>query len=279
MRQPKFVLWFVFLLVFSGRALAQSVRWDPPGGQLGFNQVSQLTLTFDGCEPELDRIKLPQVDGLVFGQPSQSSSTQIVNFKMSQQFSLVFPVRPAKRATIIIPAFDVPTDKGALHVATATFTVGDATVGSSGLALDDIAGVKITLPKDTLWAGEVVPVTYTLSVVKRYFHSLASQVDWQPAPFVIEEWTKPEGSETTLRGEQRVVATQTTRGYFKSPGNYTLKPASQLANLVVGTSGFGFFTSPTVEQRLLSTAPVELTVQPLPPAPVGFSGVVGRFAL
>ena len=280
MRQPKFVLFPVLLLVLSVRVFAQAVRWDPPGGQLGFNQVSQLTLTFEGCEPELDQFKLPRVDGLVFGQPSQSSSTQIVNFKMSRQFSLVFPIRPATRSPITIPAFDVPTDKGALRVAAANFTVGDATVGSSGLALDDIAAARFTLPKDTLWAGEVVPVSYTLTVVRRYFHSLAGGVEWQPAPFVIEEWSKPEQSpDVMLRGERRLVATQNTRGYFKSAGNFTLKPASQVANLVVGSSGFGFFTTPTVEQRALTTEPLALTVKPLPPAPAGFSGAVGQFAL
>ena len=60
--------------------LAQSVRWDPPGGQLGFNQVSEVSLTFTDCEPELDKLRLPAVDGLVFGQPSQSTSMSIVNF-------------------------------------------------------------------------------------------------------------------------------------------------------------------------------------------------------
>lgn len=269
----------IFALLLTATGFAQSVRWDPPGGQLGFNQVSDLSLTFTDCEPDLDKLKLPGVDGLVFGQPSQSSSMSIVNFSSTKTFALVFPIRPTKRAPVQIPAFDVATDKGVLHVASARFSVGDATVGSSGLALDDISAARITLGKDTLWAGEVVPVTYTLSVVKRYFHSLASAVDWQPAPLVIEEWTKPEPSETMQKGERRLVATQTTRAYAKQPGVYTLKPANQLANLVVGSSGFGFFTTPTVEQRALSTEPVELTVRPLPPAPAGFTGVVGQFSL
>ena len=279
MRQTKYILFLAVFLALAGRSLAQSVRWDPPGGQLGFNQVSQLTLTFDGCEPDLDQLKVPRTDGLTFGQPSQNSSMSIVNFKTTRTFSLIFPVRPDKRAPITIPAFDVATDKGAMHVNAASFTVGDATVGSSGLALDDISSAKFTLPKDTLWAGEVVPVTYSLSVVKRYFHSLASAVDWQPAPFVIEEWSKPEPSEITLRGERRIVATQQTRGYFKTAGSYTLKPASQLANLVVGSSGFGFFTTPTVEQRMLNTEPLSVSVRPLPNAPAGFSGAIGQFAL
>jgi tetratricopeptide (TPR) repeat protein len=266
-------------LFFATTALAQSVRWDPPGGQLGFNQVSELALVFEDCEPEVDQLKLPQVDGLTFGQPSTSSETSMINFKVTRRYSLVFPVRPTKRAGINIPAFDVPTDKGTLRVKPATYSVGDATVGGTGLALSDVASANLDTPRNAVWAGEVFPVTFSLSVVKRYFHSLASAIDWQPAPAVVEEWSKPEPSEALERGERRIVATQNTRGYIKQPGNYTLKPAAQNANLIVGTTGFGLFSTPAVEQRTLTTAPLTVSVKPLPAPPPGFSGAVGQFAL
>jgi hypothetical protein len=261
------------------RATAQSVSWDPPAGQLGYNQVSQLSLIFENCEPDLDQMKLPAVDGLTFGRPSTSSETNIINFKITRRFSLVYPVRPTKRSAIQVPEFSVPTDKGAVTVRAASYTVGDATVGGTGLALDDISNAKITVPKNSYWAGEVIPVTYTLSVVRRYFHSLASTVEWPAAPLVAEEWTKPEPSETVVQGERRLVATQTTQAYVKQPGNFTLKPATQMVNLVVGQTGFGLFSSPTVEQRILTTDPLEINIEPLPPAPAGFSGVVGQFSL
>ena len=279
MRQSKIILILLLLLVFSERAFAQAVRWEPPGGQLAYNQVSELALVFEDCEPEIDKLRLPKVDGLTFGQPSQSSETSMVNFKMSRRYSLVFPVRPGKRTPINLPEFEVATDKGPLRVKAATYTVGDATVGSTGLALDDISSAKITLPKNTFWAGEVFPVTYTLSVVKRYFHSLASAVEWPASPLVLEDWTKPEGNEITQRGERRVIITQTTRASAKPAGNFSLKPATQMANLVVGQTGFGLFSSPAVEQRILTTEPLAISVRPLPPAPAGFSGTVGEFAL
>jgi len=260
-------------------ALAQTVSWDPPGGQLGFNQVSQLTLVFEACEPDLTQLKLPTVDGLTFGRPSQSSETSMINFKVTRRFSLVFPVRPTKRTTITVPEFTVPTDQGSLHVRAAAYTVGDATVGGTGLALDDISSAKLDVPKNTFWAGEVIPVTYTLSVVKRYFHSLASTVEWPSVPLVAGEWTKPEPSETLERGERRIVVTQTTQAYAKQPGSFTLKPASQQVNLVVGRTGFGLFSSPAVEQQILSSEPLEVNIQPLPSAPTGFSGAVGQFSL
>jgi len=277
MRQKKYFLLPLLGLLFFGSALAQSVRWDPPGGQLGFNQVSQLSLVFDDCEPDGDPA-IPTVDGLQFGRPSQSSQTSIVNFKVSRTFSYVFPVRPAKRANLTIPAFEIRTDKGMMKVPAASFTVGDATVGSSGLSVDDIASARLAVPRTSVWAGEVFPVTYTLEVVRRYFHSLGSNLDWAGAPVIAEDWSKPDPGEVLLRGERRVVSTQDTRAYVKQPGIYTLKPATQMVNLMVGSTGFGLFTQPNVEQRQLESNALELTVKALPPAPLDFGGAVGEFA-
>jgi len=272
----------ILILVGTATAFAQIVRWEPPGGQLGYNQVSDLALVFENCEPELDKLKLPPVavDGLSFvGQPSQNSETSMVNGTITHRYSLVFPARPTKRTPITIPEFTVQTDKGALQVKAASYTVGDATVGGTGLALSDIASAKLILPKNTFWAGEVFPVTCTLSVVERYFHTLGSVVDWPAAPLIAEDWSKPEASKTMQRGERRIVITQNTRAYAKQAGNFTLKPATQIANLVVGQTGFGLFSSPSVEQRALTTEPVEISILALPSAPPGFSGVVGEFSL
>lgn len=283
MRQPKPIFPpFFFALVLALTAAtglrAQSVRWNPPAGQLGFNQVSELALEFEDCEPNAG-LQLPEVDGLVFGRPSQRSETNMVNFSVTRRFVLVFPVRPTKRSAIQIPAFQVATDKGMLRVAVANYTVGDATVGNSGLAINDISSASLTVPKTSFWAGEVFPVTYNLSVIKRYFHSPATLVDWQAAPLIMEEWSKPEPTETMIRGERRIVATQSTRAYAKQAGTYAFKPAQQLVNLVVGASGFGLFSTPTVEQRALTTEPLELTIRALPTAPHDFSGMVGQFTL
>jgi len=255
---------------------AQTVRWEPPGGQLGFNQVSDLALVFENCEPDGDP-RLPAVDGLQYGRPSQSSEMNMVNLTVTRRFSLVYPVRPAKRSTISIPAFEVKTDKGTLTVKAATFTVGDATVGASGLSVNDVASAKLGVAKESFWAGEVFPVSYNLNIVRRYYHSIATNADWPAAPLVIEDWSKPELNEILLRGERYVALQQSTRAYAKQPGRYTLKPSSQMVNLMVGTSGFGLFAQPTVEQRAIESNQLDLTVKPLPPAPPAFSGAVGEF--
>ena len=275
---------FTSLLFFSlgaHAAYAQTVRWDPPGGQLGFNQTSDLSLVFANCEPE-ENAKLPTVRGLTFlGRPSVSSSTN-ASFgfgtnSITKTYTLTFQVRAETRSPITIPAFDIRTDKGALPVKSVKFTVGDATLGNSGLAVDDIVTLKVTTPRDTFWAGEVFPVSYTLNIVRRYLHSPGSNVEWTPAPLVTEDWSKLELSETLIRGERYAILSQTTRAYAKSPGEYSIKPASQLLNFNISSSGFAFLPMQQVEQRKLESNPLALTIKPLPAAPADFSGAVGDF--
>ncbi len=257
-------------------AFAQTVHWDPPSGQLGFNQVSQISLVFENCEPD-GAPALPQVEGLIFGRPSQSSQTSIVNFTMTRTFSLVYPVRPSKKITLSIPAFEVKTDKGAIRVSPANFTVGDASVGNTGLSVDDVASAKLSVAKTAFWAGEVFPVTYTLSIIRRNFYQLAPNIEWPASPLIAEEWSKNDLSEATVGGEHRVLSVQNTRAYSKQAGTFTLSPVSQMANLVVGSTGFGIFSQPNVEQRQLETNPLTVTIKPLPTPPPDFSGAVGDF--
>ncbi|HKB56579.1 MAG TPA: BatD family protein, partial [Lacunisphaera sp.] len=268
--------WMLLMLASVMHALAQSVHWEPPGGQLGFNQVSQLSLVFENCDPEGEPA-LPRIDGLALGQPSQSTETSMVNFHTTTRFSIIYPVRPTKRAGTSIPAFDIKTDKGTIRVAAANYTVGDATVGNTGLAVDDIASARLAAPRGSFWAGEVFPITFSLNIVKRYLHSVDPRLDWQPAPLVVEDWSKPDPSETMIRGERRWVVSQSTNGHVNRPGSYTIKPVTQTINVIVGTTGFSFLSQNAVEQRLLESNPLELTIKPLPPAPADFSGAVGEF--
>ena len=78
-------------------------------------------------------------------------------------------------------------------------------------------------------------------------------------------------------GEHRVMITQNTRGYAKQAGIITLKPATQIVNLVVGQTGFpDFFSSPSVEQRALTTEPVDISIRALLFCPARFQRHRGR---
>lgn len=274
--------WLLLLLVPLG-ARAQQVRWEPPGGSLALRQTSQLSLIFENCEPT-DAFTLPSVPHLTIGQPSrgEQSSFSVVNRQATRTKTVYFtyPVRPDSRTPIHIPSFTVQTDKGAVQVPAADFTVGDATVGNSSVPLDSAANSRVTVGGGQLWAGEVVPVTYVLSVANRYPASYASGPEWDPTPLVIEEWSKPEPGTALVNGETRNTVTYRTRGYVRTPGTYTLEPMAQLVNLRVPGSGFSIFQAFQAEQYTITSNAPQLVVRPLPsPAARGFNGAVGDFRL
>ena len=277
---------FLPLLALLAASLpAQSIRWEPGSGTLALNQLSELSLIFDQCEPKGDVVTLPAVPGLTFNQPpnrSQQTSVNVVNFKAttSKTITLTYRVRPSNRGPVTIPAFQIDTDKGRQTVSSATFEIGDATVGQSSLSLESIVQSRFTLPPGQVWTGEVFPLTYSLNAARRYLYQLGSDPEWNPAPLGVEPWSKPEQLETTVNNESRVSIVYKTRAYAKAPGTVALAPATQLVNLATGSSSFTVFSRPSIEQFAITSQPATLAVKPLPsPATAGFSGAVGQFTL
>jgi hypothetical protein len=278
---------FLAILVASFLATtthAQTVRWEPGSGTLAFNQLSELSLVFDQCEPE-GPVSLPAVPGLTFNQPparSESTSFSFINGNATRTrtVTLVYRVRPTERLRVTIPAFQVETNKGRQPVLSASFDIGDATVGQSNLSLDSISKARISAASSTVWTGEVFPINYSLDIARRYFYQLGGDPEWNSAPFTAEPWGKPELIEAVVNDDPRVSIRYKTRAYAKAPGTAPLNSVSQLVNLATGSSGFGLFSRASLEQFALTAPPSTLTVKPLPsPAPAGFTGAVGQFTL
>jgi len=260
-------------------AFAQTARWQPDRGSLGLGQASEIQLVFENCSPN-GTPTVPRVNGVSLELAGQSQSTEIVNFNVTRRVLLTYVARPTQRGTVDIPPFDIPTDKGNVRVPAASFTVGDATLGNSGATLDSVIQARLNPPAEPVWAGEVFPLTYTLSIVRRFSAQLASNVEWSSAPLSVEDWSKPEMGELNSGGEVRNVATYRTRALARTPGPLALSPAQQLVNVQTGTSAFGLFSRPTMEQFAITTPAAGLTVKALPsPAPADFTGAVGEFTL
>lgn len=265
---------FVFLLAAVGCGLAavraQSVRWEPSDS----GDSSELQLVFEDCTPQGETVALPPIDGVTLALTGTSTQTNIINGAVSRLYVLSYRARSQKGGQIQIPAMTVATDKGPQRVA--AFRGDNITA-----AVDVGTNSTFTTPSTTLWAGEVFPLTYTLSVPRRYFNQLASNVDWTPAPLVVEDWPKQaEPVETNANGEARLNVLYKTRAYAKAPGRITLNAAQQLVNLQTGSIGFGLFQQPRIEQIVVTSSRPEFTIRPLPAgAPAGFNGAVGQFTL
>ena len=271
---------FLAFCAFATSVFGQAVRWEPATGRLSYNQVNELELIFEDCEPSGDPA-LPHVTGLDMQVNGSSSNMTVINGHISQTVAITVNVRATQKKPITIPAFSVATSKGTLQVAAANYQVGDATVGSTNLALNDVASGTIDVPKE-VWAGEVFRLEYDLSIIRRYLYSPnGTAPEWDSAPLTVEDWSRPEVFQSNAGGDQRVVFSYKTRAMTRKPGTISLNSVSQTVNLVTGTSGNNFFFSqPSLQPFTIASSRPSIVVKPLPQnAPESFKGAVGHFTL
>jgi len=263
-RFPAFLLLLAFAFTW---ARAQSVHWE------GADDTSEVQLVFEDCSPDGDP-KLPPIEDSSLSYTGTSSQTTIINGSFSRTTILTYNSRARHTGvTLQIPAFTVQTNKGPIRVA--AFTGGAPRVIS-----DSTVNARLMTGETTVWAGEVFPLVYILDASRRSFNQPVSNVDWNPAPLIVEDWSRPDMSEMSLNGEPRIDIAYKTRGYAKQPGVITLNPATQLVRISTGSIGFGLFQQQRVEDLSVSTKRTELTVRALPtPNVEGFSGAVGQFQL
>ena len=259
-------------------ALGQSIHWDPPGGTLPSGEVSSLRLVFDDCSPD-DTPALPKVEGLRIDYQGQSNSYSIINGSFSRNVSITYSALITRQQGVEIPEFTVKTNKGPIRVPAAHFTTAGATVGSSGIALNEAANATLTPSTDSVWAGEVFDLKYAIDVAAGYYPSWGrGTFEWDPSPLVTEDWSQPEPFETHDAAPRTGLAYH-TRAIAPAAGRVRLNPTSQLISLNVGVTGFGFFQQRQYQQFAVPDSPVSIDVRPLPPAPAGFAGAVGEFSL
>jgi hypothetical protein len=254
----------------------QSVRWDPPGGGLPVGEVSQMQLVFDDCTPN-DTPVPPKVDGLRLDYEGQSSNISMINGTFSRNVTVTYAVLLSQHHPVEIPEFTVETSKGRLRVPAARFSPAGATVGTGGVSLGDAASASLEASPGSVWAGEVFDLKYTIDVGAGYYPNWQrGTFEWDPSPLVIEDWSQPEPFETH-GGSPRTGLGYHTRAIARNAGRIRLNPTSQLVNLSVGVTGFGFFQQRQYQQFAVPSSPETIEVRPLPPAPDGFTGAVGDF--
>ncbi len=253
-------------LGFAATAPAQSVRWEADPGA-----PNSVQLVFRDCEPD-GNPALPNLSGATLTFLGQSSNMSIVNFEMSRTITFSYLVRARQSTPVQIPAFQVKTSKG-------TLTVPAFTVAQPGASLDSVASSKLMPDKTTVWAGEVFGLAYELSASRRNEPQISPDFEWNAAPLIAEDWTKPEVVEAVIGGDRRLQVVYRTRAVAKTPNTYKLEAANHLLSIRTGTIGFGIISQPRMEAISVTSDQPAIQVRALPPPPAGFTGAVGDFKL
>jgi len=256
----------------------QSAHWEPPGGSLPVGEVSQLQLVFEDCSPD-DTPVPPKVDGLTLDNQGQSSNISIINGTFSRTVSVTYAALLSKQQEVEIPAFSVATNKGQVRVPAARFGTANATLGTTGVALGAAVASRMEAAPPSVWAGQVFELKYSIDVGEGYYPNWGrGTFEWDASPLVSEDWSQPEPYDTDSNGPRKGLAYR-TRAIARTAGRIVLNQPSQLVNLSVGVSGFGFFQQRQYQQFSVTGNAASIDVRPLPPAPAGFTGAVGEFKI
>jgi hypothetical protein len=259
---------FAFASLAIVTARAQTAHWENGDSSLG----NAVQLVFEDCEPD-GEIQLPTIDGASLAFAGRSESVNMTNGDVSRSVTLAFVVRNRRGASPIqIPAFTVKTNKGNIRVAAFNSA-------APAISPDSVARAKLTPSRTTLWAGEVFDLTYQLTAARRNNPQINPTFEWNPAPLVAEDWSKPEVDETTVSNQRQLLVTFRTRAYAKTPNTVKLEAATHLLNIQTGSVNLGFMAQPRMEPISVTSDQPTIEVRPLPTPPAGFEGAVGQFKL
>lgn len=297
----------IFLLIGFGiylgaTAFSQSVAWTDPG-QIPPQSGVQLDLVFTDCQPK-GNVNLPSVSGLQFsGSPGRATSFSMINFQTSSSTTLSYVVQASQNARILIPSFEVVTDKGRVTVPSLTL---DATAsganrsrqanplspnfpfppnpfqnqapnpGSQVVPPDAVQASAQAEPRRP-YIGEVFDVNYRVVMTGNRSGRVKTTPLWDVQNFTAEAWDR--GQQIGPGGNQGLQFH--TRAMIPKAGLFELPSIRQKLDIDTAAGGRSFFfTAPGSVEVEAIAAPVPLNVEALPAnAPAGFKGAVGQFVL
>jgi len=123
MRRKTSVVFFIFAFFSSYNLLAQQVRIDLGPSQIAENQYFTISIVANnGSIKSYDQF--PDIPGLRKRGTSSSSSTQIINGRVSSSHSIIMTYTPEKKGKIIIPDFSITVNGEKINGKGKTLTVG-----------------------------------------------------------------------------------------------------------------------------------------------------------
>lgn len=317
---------FVILLLLCGSARAQQVQAALSQDVTAVGQPVQLDVSVVGgrgavVPPEL------KVDGLEarFSGKSEQMQVQMTNGRFSSTVTATYTylIIPLRTGTFIIPAIPVSVGGKTFKTAPLTLKVGGSsggvpvlpavpvqpgqqnmppsgvpqiqTVPPSGSRQqpqggeEKIAFGDLLVPKETAFAGEVIPVEIRFYFDAKYQVRLQDRPGFSGDGFMVMSFSKPTERQQEINGRvYNVVSFQTAltpakAGMLEIPAA-TIETQIQVPGQSRGMDDFfgGLFGHMgETRQVTVTTSPVKLNVKPLPKdgRPDEFSGAIGQFSM
>lgn len=218
--------------------------------------------------------------GLSIVPAGQSSEVQIVNGQATSRRFLNYSVTGRQPGSYTIPAVRVVVDGQSLATEPVTVTITKNDLGSQQ---GQVAFVKLVVPKQELYVGEIIPVEIQLYLQTRGEGLQVPQL--KSDGFVIHKQAPHAQSNTQIGGTAYTVVAFKMAISPAKAGALMLGPAEVSLTLLLrgrndGGDPFDFF-APRFQRRpvTLSSTNFVMNVLPLPGTnvPPSFTGAVGEF--
>ena len=262
-------------------ALAESrVRGTLSSASVSVGEAVEYDLIIEG-DAAPDNPPVPAVDGLELRGTSQSSQLSIVNANVSRRVTFTYTLIAKREGRFTIPALEVRVGGRVLKTLPVTLTV---TPGEAANEAGDLAFAKISLPKRSLYVGEVAPLEIRLYLNAEARWDLRNSPALEGDGFSILPLGKPAQREVELAGKRYHLVTFSTVITPARAGKIGIGPVP--LNLAVSKMGrnqprYDLFAprfGPAQEMSVNAPA-LEIQVSPLPVEgrPDSFSGAIGKF--
>jgi len=267
-----------FLGLFAGaplRAAGIELRLDRLEASLHDQIV--LTVVVEGARDA--RPELPPLADFEVYAGGQSSQFTFVNGRSSSTVSYTYHLLPRAVGTFTIAPASVEID-GQLYQSRPVSVRVVEGAAEPERAEDVFATAQVS--NATPYVGEQVIYTWRLYRRVRIGDARLEPQDF--GGFLVEDLGDVREYEATVRGRAYLVSEMRKALFPQEEGGVEV-PGSRLGLQVLVRENSGrslfddFFGQARAESRVLRTDPIPLEVRPLPPAPAGFSGLVGQFEI
>lgn len=274
--------WYGLILLLAALIMAEKAVADPTmevsldRNSIGVGESAVLSMTFtDGSPGSMP--DLPTIANLQYGGQSSEQSYSLNGGSMSSKTTFSVELHPTKAGVYKIPSIEAVVDGTHLRSRPLTLRVlaGNPQEPSGG---GDVAFLRITTPKKTVYVGEVLPVEldcYCLDNVRPQMPQFTSD------DFILGELGGGQQQPSRVRIGNNIYFLfkfPTTATAIKA-GTYALGPATWAVTVFGGQHNFFGWTE-SRQATFNSDAP-QIQVLPVPTAgaPAGFSGALGNFTL
>ena len=257
---------------------------------IALGESATLTLSFEGGQPKLIS-SFPAISNLHITDRGSRQNINIENTHMSSSISETYELTPTQTGEYLIPAFKAEVGGQILTseplklsvVKPNTPTVTDVNSGS------EVAFMKLTLPEDKFYVGEVFTVQLQLFLRNDVQNYGEWKLTGNPADgFVFGKSVPGNKYRTQIGNRVYTVISESIACTVVKSGALTLGPVTGSVVVVLPSSNQSgdpffqrFFNTGEQKQVLLATDTLNAESLPLPAegAPANFNGTVGDYSM